>query len=222
MSLSGIEWVVFDAVGTLFFADPPVHMAYHRIGRKYGSTITPELALKRFREAFVRPSDDLRTSPEREREFWKSLVAQVLPDVQNADACFNDLWEHFTKPSSWFLYLDFEETSEQLRSRGLKLAIASNFDERLHPVCDGHADLCAIDKRFVSSEIGWKKPAREFFEAVIQGCGVPASKILFVGDDLHVDILPARHAGMHALLIDRSQSGGEGLESLTDLLAKLG
>ena len=46
-----IRCIAFDVVGTLLFADPPVHMAYHRIGRKFGSQLDPESVRQKFRDA---------------------------------------------------------------------------------------------------------------------------------------------------------------------------
>jgi putative hydrolase of the HAD superfamily len=221
-SPSSIEWVVFDAVGTLIFADPPIHMAYHRIGRKYGSSITPAAASQRFKEAFGQQSTSLETNPQRELEFWKSLVNQVLPDASHPEAIFQGLWEHFAAPGSWGVYADVEETLEALRGRGIQVAIASNFDHRLHSVMNGHRELKPIARRFISSEIGWKKPAPGFFEAVIRQLDVPAEQILMVGDDLQADVLGARSSGLQSLLLHRSSDPPEGsITTLVDLFASL-
>lgn len=217
-----IQWVVFDAVGTLIFADPPVHMAYHRIGRKHGSSITPPEASRRFRKAISTRPGDLATSPESERQFWRSLVGEILTDVADPDSCFEDLWRHFAAPGSWAVFADVEETFEALKSRGLKIAIASNFDERLHPVCDGHPLLQDIKIRFISSELGWKKPSPRFFAVVADKLQSPPASILMIGDDQANDVIPARDAGFQAHLIDRSASPVKNaLKTLTDLPARL-
>jgi putative hydrolase of the HAD superfamily len=219
---SPIEWVVFDAVGTIIFADPPIHMAYHRVGRKYGSQITPPLASQRFKEAMAAGPKTLETSPLREVEFWKSLVTRVLPDVSHPEGCFQGLWEHFALPASWGVYADVEETFETLKARGIQIAVASNFDHRLHTVMNGHRELKPIAKRFISSEVGWKKPSPHFFEAIAGDLGVPASSILMVGDTLADDILPARAAGLQALHINRTAEPAEGsITTLVDLCSRL-
>jgi putative hydrolase of the HAD superfamily len=217
-NLPPIQWVVFDAVGTLIFGDPPPHMAYHRIGQRHGSSITPHQAAQRFREAGAAAPQALQTSPAREREFWQSIVSTVLPDVVDLEACFNDLWQHFAAPTSWGVYADVEETLELLRSRGIQIAIASNFDERLHAVCDGHPELRGIATRFISSEVGWKKPSGEFFAAITQRLAVHPQAILMVGDDEAADIKPALAAGLRALHINRSGTPTpRSITSLTDL-----
>ena len=219
---SPIEWVVFDAVGTIIFADPPIHMAYHRVGRKYGSQITPPLASQRFKEAMAEEPKSLETSAQREVEFWKSLVSRVLPDTNHPEGCFQGLWEHFASPSSWGVYADVEETLDELKARGIQVAVASNFDHRLHTVMNGHRELKPITKRFISSELGWKKPSPRFFEAIAKDLGVPAHSILMVGDTLADDIDPARAAGLQAVHINRATEPAEGaVGTLTDLAARL-
>jgi putative hydrolase of the HAD superfamily len=221
-STSPIEWVVFDAVGTLIFADPPVHMAYHRVGRKSGSEITPPLASQRFKEAMAAKPVTLETSPQLEVEFWKSLVARVLPDANHPEGCFQRLWEHFAMPASWGVYADVEETLGELKARGIQVAVASNFDQRLHSVMNGHPDLKPIGKRFISSEIGWKKPSPRFFEAIVKDLGCPAGSILMVGDDEAADIQPALAAGFRAVHINRVSEPTEGaISTLTDLPTRL-
>ncbi len=217
-----IRCVLFDAVGTLIFGDPPPHMAYHRIGRRFGSSITPPEASRRFKTAMAAAPRDLETSPAREREFWQSLVAEVLPDVSDQDACFQELWNHFANPSCWAVYADVEETFQTLRDRQIKIAIASNFDERLHSVCDGHAELKDVTARFVSSELGWKKPARQFFQSIAARLELDPASILMIGDDPAADIEAARSAGLQARLIDRSaQPAEDSLTTLTALLERL-
>src|SRR5690606_35841655 len=92
------------------------------------------------------------------------------------------------------------------------------FDHRLHTVMNGHAELKSIMKRFVSSEIGWKKPSPHFFEAIVKDLEVPSSSILMVGDTLADDIEPARAAGLQAVHLNRSgEAAADSIRSLTDL-----
>jgi putative hydrolase of the HAD superfamily len=217
-----IEWVVFDAVGTIIFPDPPLHMAYHRIGRKYGSSITPAIASQRFREVMAAGPKSLETSAQRELEFWKVVVTRVLPDSSHPEATFQGLWEHFAAPSSWGVYADVEETLDELKACGIQVAVASNFDHRLNTVMNGHKELKPITRRFISSELGWKKRSPRFFEAITKDLGVPASRILMVGDTLTDDIHPARAAGLQALHINRTGEPIEGcITTLVDLPPRL-
>ncbi|REJ72620.1 MAG: HAD-IIIA family hydrolase [Planctomycetota bacterium] len=222
------RWIVFDAVGTLIFADPPVHLAYHRIGRAHGSRLSPAEVQARFQAAFAhrvaRSADNgpLTTSEAEERRFWQSLVGEVLPDAVDRDACFDELFRHFASPGSWQCFADVEETAAILREQDCRLAIASNFDGRLRGVCAALEELAAFEEVVVSSEVGYAKPAPQFFEAVLARCHCAPEQVVFVGDDAVNDVHGAQQAGLEAVHLDRTGKAGErSLRTLTELPALL-
>jgi putative hydrolase of the HAD superfamily len=236
---SRIRCLAFDAVGTLIFADPPVHIAYYRVGRRFGSQLKPEEIRGRFREAFLRraavwnPADDVMgdqvtfqavTTQEpivgeaAERRFWSDVVADVLPDVSDPAACFEELFLYFARPQSWTCFADVEETFAEAQRRGLRLAIASNFDARLNTICNGKPELAPARLRLISSEIGCRKPSALFYRALLDACQCGPDELLMVGDDPVNDVEGARQLGIRAVRVDRSGSGGNDvLATLCDL-----
>jgi putative hydrolase of the HAD superfamily len=52
---------------------------------------------------------------------------------------------------------------------------------------------------FASSEIGWRKPAPQFFRTIQEQLGLSPHELLMVGDDLQLDIAAANRAGWQAL-----------------------
>ena len=87
----------------------------------------------------------------------------------------------------------------RLTQRGFVLGTASNYDSRLHRVIVGKSELSPIQHVIISSEVGWRKPAAEFFAAVCRTVGFPADQILFVGDALINDVQGAQAAGLKAV-----------------------
>jgi putative hydrolase of the HAD superfamily len=222
------SWVVFDAVGTLLTPSPSVAGAYHQVGRSLGSRLDVAEVGKRFREFFAHsetacflPERQGRTSEPEERDRWRWIVARVLDDVDDQPACFERLWDHFADPAVWRMYDDVPEIISRLTAANIRLAVASNFDARLHPLCAAFPPLRQLAVRLVSSEVGYRKPAVGFYEAVIVACGVPAESILMVGDDWLGDVVAARQAGMQAVWLDRRGTGAHphGITSLRDLAA---
>jgi putative hydrolase of the HAD superfamily len=53
----------------------------------------------------------------------------------------------------------------------------------------------------LSSETGARKPAPEFYSAVVDAAGVPAQRIVFAGDTLEKDVLAPLAAGMSAIFV---------------------
>jgi putative hydrolase of the HAD superfamily len=54
---------------------------------------------------------------------------------------------------------------------------------------------------FASSELGWRKPAPEFFREIEARLGCEPEELLLVGDDPELDIVAARRAGWRSLQI---------------------
>jgi putative hydrolase of the HAD superfamily len=206
-NLTDVRAVVFDAVGTVLHPNPAAALVYAESGRKHGCAAPPEVIRERFTAAFRRQDahdhqNELRTSEARERERWQQIVAEVLFDADDPASCFLELFDHFSQPRNWQIDPDASATLAALAKRGIGLALASNFDRRLHSVVAGFPSLAPIRCVIVSSEVGWRKPARQFFDTVCHSVGEPAEKILFLGDDLVNDYEGARAAGMRALLFD--------------------
>lgn len=227
----GVRAVVFDAVGTLITPEPDVVTVYHDIGRAHGSETTLATIGERFGRAFretgragAGSADPHLTSEAAEREFWRAVVSSVFSDVPEpaATACFKALFAHFARPEAWRVFDDVAATLDELNRRGLTLAVASNFDSRLHAVFDGHAELAGITRRFVSSELGWRKPDGRFFHAVCDGLGCRPEQVLYVGDDPEADLAGAEAAGLPALLLRRGATEAEGgLSSLAQLPGRI-
>lgn len=57
--------------------------------------------------------------------------------------------------------------------------------------------------RILSCQVGYMKPEAEIYRLVIEAAGVPASRLLFVGDTPAADIEGPRSAGMRAIHIDQ-------------------
>ncbi len=221
-----VRAVFFDAVGTLIHPDPPAGAVYADVGRQYGSRLTAEEIARRFTAAFrleeaMDLAGELRTDEGRELRRWQHIVAAVLDDVTDPAACFTDLYRHFARPQAWQCELEVGTVLEQLEARGYGLGVASNYDWRLRLVAAGLPALRPLRELVISSQVGWRKPAPEFFAALRERAGLAAEQILLVGDDRVNDYDGARACGMPAVLLDargRHPKVPERIARLRDLL----
>src|SRR5262249_34992258 len=140
--LAAAQTIVFDAVGTLIHPDPAAPAVYAAVGGRFGSRLTvPEIAA-RFRTAFRLDEErdrsaGWRTSEEREFIRWRNIVSAVLDDVRDTEACFHELFDHFSRPTAWRFAPDAADTLRGLATQGYRLALASNYDGRLRRVAAG-------------------------------------------------------------------------------------
>ena len=206
--------VIFDAVGTLIYPDPPATVVYAQFGRRFGSKRPAESISTRFHDAIGRQDqadrlDGLRrrsTNELREWQRWQAVVAEVFDDVANADGkLFEGLWDHFSQSEHWRIFDDVVETWQALERRGMVLAVASNFDERLPTILASHEPLNGCQRIYWSAEIGYPKPSPEFFAEVARRIGAVPEEILFVGDSPVNDYQGAKTVGWNAKLLCRER-----------------
>lgn len=222
-----IHAIVYDAVGTLIHVQPTVAAIYQDVGRRFGSQLGSDEIQKRFPIAFAKQDrfdseTSWRTSEVREQERWCAIVGHVLDDVSDSVGCFDELFKAFGMPSAWRCDPDGANLLANLHQRGIRQALASNYDSRLRAVLAPMPIAPYLEAIVISSEIGWRKPAPEFFAHVATTLQLPPEAILFVGDDRNNDYEGARRAGMQGLLLDPRKKhlelGADRMERLGDLI----
>jgi putative hydrolase of the HAD superfamily len=227
---NSIAWVAFDAVGTILHPVPNVLDVYLTSAVEFGSRLTKLEIAQRLKQHMQRgpdashvvtsfEHDDHVTSEAIEFAYWRDLVNVVLNDTNDPEGCFRFLWQHFASPAAWVLADAFSDIFGELKRRGLRLAIASNFDGRLRTVLAAlldQAGLASPDAIVISSEVGFRKPDWRFYNALIQACGVSPDRVLMVGDDRVNDYDAAIHAGLKSLLLTTPLTTEKLLLRLTD------
>jgi putative hydrolase of the HAD superfamily len=119
-------------------------------------------------------------------------------------------------------YPDAAPALRDLRSRGLRLVVASNWDCSLPEVLERAGLAGLVDGVVSSAMVGSAKPAPALFEAALEVAGSEPSNALHVGDSPSKDIAGAARAGVGAVLLDRNgRWPGElpRIESLAELPA---
>ncbi|GAA2903879.1 HAD family hydrolase [Streptosporangium fragile] len=140
-----------------------------------------------FEEAFqvLRPGFDV----EAEQEAWK----REDPDGLRVNFDADDL------------YPDVRPCLTALWDLGFELVVAGNQPPQAR---DALAAMnLPVDAIHTSDGWGVAKPAPEFFARVVEVTGREPGEILYVGDRLDNDVLPARAAGMRTALLRRGPWG---------------
>lgn len=229
-------FLFFDAVGTLLKPVPDVVTAYYRLGTTHGSRLQPNEIRERFARLYpsyfcrrVNIESALQTSESLERSRWRSLVTELFSDVRPAAELFEELWQHFAKPSNWELYPDVAPTLRQLKERKLPWGIASNFDQRLDAIIAGIPELAESQTVVTSATAGWSKPSAEFFEFAASqvaslSSGLP-TQLWMIGDNQSLDFEAATTCGWQALHLERDLSAATQpwqICSLVEVVERLG
>jgi putative hydrolase of the HAD superfamily len=218
-----IKAVTFDVGGTLIEPWPSVGHIYAEVAARRGLKIfSAEQLNARFETAW-----QARKTFEHSRHAWAELVDEVFshPAVRlPSETFFQELYDVFAQPAAWRVFPDVIPTLDALVSRGIRLGVISNWDERLR----GLLRRLNLDRYFeiwaISHEVGFTKPSRAIFRQAAAEFGLQPDAILHVGDSFETDIASAQAAGFHALQIHRTGNKPDDgiLHSLAELPAKMG
>ena len=225
--LNTTQVVFFDAGGTLLEVRGSVGEIYSRAASQYGLHADAEQLQQNFARWFRlqpplafpgnTPADKL---PSLEKEWWRTLVRTVFADCGSSahfDAFFDDIFERFRDAECWRVYEDVAATLTELKRRGLRLSIISNFDSRLDDVLRA----CELDRYFdsvhLSTRIGAAKPDPAIFQAALEHYAIEPWQAIHVGDTVHEDVEGAEAAGIKAILIDRDNLHTDNPSRITSL-----
>lgn len=215
-----IKAVTFDVGGTLIEPWPSVGHVYAEVAARHGlKTFSAAQLDARFKTAW-----QARKNFEHSRNEWAALVNEVFgisPAEPFSDKFFSELYERFAEPISWRVFDDVLPALDTLASRGIRLGVISNWDERLRGLLRKLKLECYFQTLAISREVGFPKPSRVIFRQAAAELDLRPEAILHIGDSLEMDIAGARAAGFQALQIHRSaQNPADGqLHSLAGLSA---
>ncbi len=199
--------VCFDVGGTLIEPWPSVGHVYAEVAVQFGITdIAPDALNMQFAAAWK-----ARRGFDYSRAAWRELVnhsfAGLWP-VAPSQGCFDAMYEAFATAAPWRMFDDVLPTLAAIRARGRKLAVVSNWDERLRPLLRELKLIEHFEVVVISQEAGFTKPSPEIFQRAASELGLPLETILHIGDSEAEDLYGARSAGMKSLLLDRRSTGG--------------
>ncbi|MEA2465773.1 MAG: putative hydrolase of the superfamily [Acidobacteriota bacterium] len=95
------------------------------------------------------------------------------------------------------------QTLAELKARGFAVGLISNTGRTpgyvLRPILEALGLASSIDVMVFSNEQGECKPRPSIFEELRRGLGVAYDELVFVGDNLYVDVHGAQRCGMRAV-----------------------
>jgi HAD superfamily hydrolase (TIGR01549 family) len=159
------------------------------------------------RESLEEPHFNVRVVQTLERLHYSFNVSDVV--ISGATSAFADEFMN-----SVCVEKDTAHVLQELRKK-YKIGLISNFGipECAHELLETFGLKGIFDVIVISAEINQRKPSPKIFKYALQKLGVLASRAVFVGDMLDLDVKGAQTVGMKTLLIRREP--GERVESVT-------
>jgi putative hydrolase of the HAD superfamily len=216
--------VLLDALGTLLELEPPAPRLVRELAAR-GVEVTEDEAWAALREeiAFYRTHHDMAADRERLATL-RARCAEVLREALPERARRAPALEEALLASLRFRPFDeVPEVLAELRRRGARLVVVSNWDVSLHDALDATGLRPLVDGAVTSAEVGAAKPDPRIFARALEVAGVAAAEALHVGDSPDADVAGARAAGIEPVLVARdgaaSPAGVRTIASLSSLIA---
>jgi putative hydrolase of the HAD superfamily len=210
-SRQAISGVLLDAFGTLVRLEPPGPRLRAELKRLAGLDVTEEAAASAFRAEIAYYRDHhLEGSDERSLSELRDRCAGVLASSLELEVEVDRgvLREAMLASIRFTAHPDAAPALRELRTRGLRLIVVSNWDHSLPEVLREAGLLPLIDGVVASATVGAAKPDAEPFSAGLELARSAPAQALHVGDSLEQDVLGARAAGIHAVLLERGGGAG--------------
>jgi putative hydrolase of the HAD superfamily len=188
--------VLLDALGTLLTFEPPAPHLRAALGGQVSeevaaAAIKAEIAY--YREHLHEGRDAASLADLRRR--CAAAMAPVLGFDPGVEVLLAALRFH--------AYPDAAPALRELRARGLRLVVVSNWDASLHERLEETGLAPLVDAAVASAEIGHAKPDGAIFAHALALAGAPAEAAVHAGDSPDADVAGALAAGLRAVLVAR-------------------
>lgn len=140
-------------------------------------------------------------------DFWRGFYDILLrragilsaPDADLYDA----LYEVFSAHHNYAFYDDVMPVLDQLRERGTRLGVISNWEGWLHDLLGDRGVADHFECIIVSGAVGLEKPDPAIFHMAFEQMGITPEQCVYVGDSVEYDVVPSLELGIEPVLIDR-------------------
>lgn len=215
--MPAVKAVTLDLAGTLLFPHPSVGAIYAACAQKHGLVISATELEAAFSSALRAGNPQVSAEL-----FWREVVQRTfgpsLP-ASKFDTVFQDCWAAFGEASAWRTAPGVVNVIAALKFLGIKVAVLSNADARMHRVLEQKGLRKHFDAVFLSEEIGCRKPEAKAYAHAARTLGVPLTGLVHVGDSPKEDGEGPRDAGAMGVIIGGRHAPEKCLraERLTDL-----
>jgi putative hydrolase of the HAD superfamily len=199
--------LLLDAMGTLLTFEPPAPHLRAALRARTGADVGEAAAARAVRaeiahyRAHLHEGSDAaglaalrRASAEAMRPALAGPAAS-LPAAQLTSALLESLRFH--------AYPEVPGTLRELRRRGIRLVVASNWDVSLHERLAETGLAALVDGAVASAEVGSAKPDGAIFTRALALAGAEPAEAWHAGDSPEADVAGAQAAGIRPVLVAR-------------------
>jgi len=212
--MKNYKHIFFDLDNTLWDFDKSSILAFDKIFDLFHLTDYGIPSAKEFHKTYFVYNNQLWEQYRQgkiDKEFLKNERFRLpLDDYGIYDECLaHNLGESYTDYAARLVALvpNTMEILNYLKEKNYKTHLITNGFLEVQSIKMQASELDKyIDKTFVSEVVGYKKPDHRIFYHAMKEVGGTTENCVMIGDDLSVDILPAKEIGMPHIYFNRKQT----------------
>ncbi len=152
------------------------------------------------------------------KHFLNYHLKEFQPERHYYQKVFKELKSEYKLAYSadWYVDYAYDTFSElrqhndvnflnDLKQSNFKIAILTNADSFFVRNCI-EKNAIAFDKLIISEEVRAYKPSGQIFQIALDEVKLKKEEVVFVGDNINVDVLGGNNFGIKTILIDRDDS----------------
>jgi len=197
LDFSRFEVLTFDCYGTLIAWEDGILPCLHRILAAHGKDTDDVTLLKLY--------GDFEAAAERgEYRSYREVLQSVVRQFGRKLGFIPTSEEETSLPESLAMWNPWPDTVPALRELGrhFRLAIISNVDDDLFAATRPHLEV-QFAEVITAQQARAYKPSLKVFELALSRIGVPAHRVLHVGQSIYHDVLPAQSLGLATVWVNR-------------------
>lgn len=205
--IAGVQAILFDAGDTLIAYRRPLRILLQDFFIERDIIVSRDAiadALEAVNPRYRGLVEQVRTV-EQEQRMWLEVARDFLDLAQPRHKdlypvlaqWFGETWRHLK------VFRDVRPALRDLRGRGLRLAVVSNWEPSLEQTLDRLGLRGYFEAIVVSSVEGVWKPDPRLFEITLRRLDLDGTAAVSVGDHLERDVQAAEATGVRGILLDR-------------------
>lgn len=195
--MKNTKLVLFDAANTLIYK-PQLFEKLNAVLKSHHYNIPLDTIKKQHKLL----SEIINFPDITSKSFYQEFNAELLISlgIIPSESLLDDIFVACT-------YLDWKafDDTQYIVDLPKRKAVLSNFNSQLDTLLGSLIGEHIFSDIIISEIENVRKPSIEFYELAVEKLQVAPNEILYIGDSLKLDIIPAQKVGMRTLLIDREQ-----------------
>ena len=192
-----IKSIIFDAANTIIHKP----LLFSKIEKALNdNNITVEIEKLKYHHKIV---SEIFNFPDRTSKiFYDDFNTELMTSlgVVPSERLLNDIYSN----CSYLPWNAFDDTFV-LNSITKPIGVLSNFNSSLTTILADLLPDIHFENIFISEIENNAKPSVEFYRAALDKLGLYPYEVLYIGDSIKLDMIPAEKVGINAYLIDRNK-----------------